>query len=237
MQKQEVHETAARIMAEAKAVITGSHVVYASDKHGSAYVNKDALYTNPDWLDGLCKLIAEEFRFINVDRVVSPAVGGVNLATSVTRELRRLTGKDIRGLYAEHAEESLAKGPRSEPTLLLPGEEMLIRKPSFVINRGYDRLVANGERVLVVEDVLTTGSSARQTVSAVRTAGGNVVGVAAVCNRGNIGHIDLGVEMLFSLINVQLQAFDEDKCPLCAQGVPINTAVGKGKAFLARHKE
>src|SRR2546423_15641207 len=52
----------------------------------------------------------------------------------------------------------------------------------FLFRRGYDRYIP-GKNALVVEDVLTTGGSARQVSELVRTHGGNVVGLSASCNR------------------------------------------------------
>ena len=238
------------ILKKSGALITNDHFVYTSGKHGSEYVNKDAVYTNPDWLDELCRLLAVQFAGWDIDVVVAPAVGGVNLTTSVTRSLRSLTGKDIRAIYSEHDELSLMKaedaatidcrysdgqGIYARP--LAMGDELLIRPRQFVIKRGYDKLLAGGKRVLVVEDVLTTGGSARETVRAARKVGGEVAAVAALCNRGNVMAEYLEVPELFALVDVQMKMYDEAECPLCAAGVPINTQVGKGKAFLARKSQ
>ena len=105
---------------------------------------------------------------------------------------------------------------------------------AFVIKRGYDKLIA-GKNVLVVEDVLTTGGSAKKVVEATRAIGGNVVGLGVLCNRGGITLQDApDVPKLNALVNVKLDAWDETSCPLCEQNVPINVDVGKGREFLAR---
>jgi orotate phosphoribosyltransferase len=86
-----------------------------------------------------------------------------------------------------------------------------------------------------VEDVLTTGGSARRVVEATRAIGGKVVGLGVLCNRGGVTPQDVAnVPELFALVNVKMNAWDEAECPLCAQGVPINTDVGKGREYLAR---
>lgn len=200
------------------AVITDSHVVYTSGKHGSAYVNKDAIYPHTLLTCRLCRELARHFLHDAVQVVIAPAVGGVILSQWVAYHLTedgfRQTGieTDVLGVYAE-------KSPDDG---------------SFVITRGYDALVRD-RRVLVVEDVLTTGGSVRKVVEAVRANGGEVVGVGALCNRGGVTKHDLGdVPQLAALLNVRLDAWDAAACPLCARGVPINTAVGKGREFLAR---
>ena len=90
-------------------------------------------------------------------------------------------------------------------------------------------------RVLVVEDILTTGGSVKKVIEATRAIGGEVVGLGVLCNRGGITSHDVGdVPKLFALVNVTLESWTEAECPLCAKGIPINTDVGKGRDFLAR---
>lgn len=196
------------------AVITDSHIVYTSGKHGSAYINKDAVYPYPHIISHLCELIAEYFAsyHVEVEIVVAPAVGGVILSNRIAEHLYSLTNFRVLGVYAEKSEDN----------------------ETFIIKRGYDKLIP-GRRVLVVEDVLTTGGSVKKVVEAVRNLGGEVVGVGAICNRGGVKPEDIGnVPKLFSLVNVNLDAWDEAECPLCKQGVPINTEVGRGREYLAK---
>jgi orotate phosphoribosyltransferase len=73
-----VSDAAARareILADARAMIAGSHVVYTSGKHGSAYVNKDAVYPHTARVAELCRFLAER-RAIGRDRL-RPAMGGI----------------------------------------------------------------------------------------------------------------------------------------------------------------
>jgi orotate phosphoribosyltransferase len=82
---------------------------------------------------------------------------------------------------------------------------------------------------------LIRGGSAKKVIDVVRSIGGEVTGVAVLCNRGGVTAHDLGdVPELISLANVQMDAWDEQDCPLCSQEVPINTEVGKGREYLAR---
>src|SRR4029077_2981542 len=68
---------AAEILAEAGAVITGSHVVYTSGRHGSAYVNKDAVYPHTERVAELCGLLADATRATRPEVVCGPALGGI----------------------------------------------------------------------------------------------------------------------------------------------------------------
>ena len=206
MNEQEVLD----VLGSVGAVITNSHIVYTSGKHGSAYVNKDAVYPHTKETSCLCRAIAEQFVDDNVEVVIAPAIGGVILMTWTTHHLSDLMHREVLGVYAEKDGEG------------------------FVIKRGYDKIIA-GKNVLVVEDILTTGGSVKKVIEATRALGGNIVGLAVLCNRGGITSESVGgVPKLFALANVKLEAWDEADCPLCANKVPINIEVGKGREFLTR---
>ncbi|MDP3990803.1 MAG: phosphoribosyltransferase family protein [Candidatus Nealsonbacteria bacterium] len=104
---------------------------------------------------------------------------------------------------------------------------------SMVIRRGFDKLIP-GKRVLVVEDILTSGGSARRTVEAVKALGGEVVGVAVLCNRGNVQSEAVGNVPITAIFNVDMVMYFEEECPDCASGVPVRTDFGKGADFLKR---
>jgi orotate phosphoribosyltransferase len=87
---------------------------------------------------------------------------------------------------------------------------------ALTLRRGF--IIGETDRVLVVEDVMTTGGSTRETIQVARAAGGQVVGAAAIVNRGK--QVDLGVPYV-SLIDIDLATYEPDQCPLCAQGLPV----------------
>lgn len=203
---------AIRILKKVGAVISDSHIIYTSGKHGTAYVNKDAVYPHTKETSDLCREIAKRFANDNVEVVIAPAIGGVILAQWTAHHLTNMNGYETLAVYAEKANGGDA----------------------FVIKRGYDKIVAK-KNVLVVEDIITTGGSARSVVEATRKSGGHVVGLGVLCNRGGITPEDVGnPPKLFSLFNIRFDAWCEAECPLCAKNVPINTTVGKGREFLAR---
>lgn len=212
---------------ELGAVLGDDHIVYTSGRHGSAYVNKDAVYPHTFTLAELCREMARRWADDQIEVVVAPAVGGVILSTWVAHALSVLTGKQVLSVYAEKETVGIL-----DPEGL--GRTCFAETGHFVLKRGYDKLVA-GKRVLVVEDVLTTGGSVRKVVDAVRNCGGNVVGVMALCNRGNVTVDDVGgVPRLDELVDLTLESWAEEECPLCRDNIPINTTVGKGAEFLAR---
>lgn len=217
------------VLIAAGAVITDSHVVYTSGKHGSVYINKDALYPHTGMTKRLCYRIAERFIEDNVETVIAPAIGGVILSQWVAYHLSEMIGRKVFSVYAEKEGTELISS--SYGPLPLKYED------KFVIRRGYDKFIT-GKNVLVVEDVLTTGGSAKKVIEATRAIGGKVIGLGVLVNRGGIMPQDVAnPPKLLALVNIRLDAWEEIDCPLCAQGVPINTEVGNGKEYLSFRKE
>jgi orotate phosphoribosyltransferase len=79
--------------------------------------------------------------------------------------------------------------------------------------------VNKGERVLVVDDVLTTGGSVTEVIAAVKQLGGQVIGVGVLVDRSE-GQIDLGIS-LYSCHRAQALSYLSDSCPLCQSGIPL----------------
>ncbi len=207
-----------KIFRDTKAIITDSHIVYTSWKHGSAYVNKDAIYPHTESISYLCRLFADYFRFNDIDAVVAPAKGGIVLSQWVAYHLSKMKGTEVLALYAEK---------------ITDDEE----KQKFVIKRGYDKDII-GKNIIVLEDVVTTGGSVKETIDVAKKLGGNVIGVGLLANRNpvQVTAKSLGVPDLFALREIPLDAFESDECPLCKANVPINTNVGKGEEYLAKKR-
>lgn len=203
---------AEKILAETNAILSNGHFVYVSGKHGDMYVNKDAVYPHTKAIRKLCAMWAEHFKNAGIEVVVGPAMGGVILAHNTAAELSKILKKDIPGVYAEKTGDG-----------------------GFDFTRGYGAFV-KGKKVLVVEDVLTTGGSVKKVISVVKKAGGKVVGLGVIANRGNVKPRDVGVRKITALVNIQMTAMEVKDCTLCKNKVPINTNVGKGKLFLAGKK-
>ena len=84
------------------------------------------------------------------------------------------------------------------------------------LRRGFS--FTTDEPTLVVEDVITTGGSTRETMKCVEEAGGKVVGVGALIDRSG-GKADLGVSRA-TLVTLKVQNYDPTDCPLCKSGIP-----------------
>jgi orotate phosphoribosyltransferase len=84
------------------------------------------------------------------------------------------------------------------------------------LRRGFS--IEPGERVLVVEDVITTGGSVLEVIDVVRSLGGVVVGAGVLVDRSG-GKVDLGVRKE-ALLVTEVISYDPDQCPLCRDGIP-----------------
>ncbi len=199
------------ILRETGGYITGSHIVATSGKHLDAYLNKDAIYPHTSAVLAVCKAMAELFANENIEAVVGPSLGGIILSQWTAYHLSEITGKEVLGIYTEKNAEK-----------------------DQILTRGYDALV-RGKRVLVVEDILTTGGSLAKVVRTVKAAGGTVVAACAMVNRDpdKIDDVVIGAP-LKTLASLRLPSWDEADCPMCRNKMPINVTVGKGREYLAK---
>lgn len=93
------------------------------------------------------------------------------------------------------------------------------KEGAMTLRRGFR--IAKGEAVVIVEDVVTTGKSTRETAAVVETLGGWVAGFASILNRsGTLNPFDAPY---VSLLELNLETYDEANCPLCARGIPIDS--------------
>ena len=203
-----------KMMTGAGALILNTHIVLTSGRHSDNYFNKDALYLHTKIISGLCDLMSKPYDADKIDVVAGPTIGGVILSQWVAHHLnsRRKSGEII-SVYAE--------------------EEVAGDEKKRIFKRGYDACIP-GKNVLVVEDVLTTGGSARRVIESVKALDGNVVGLTVLCNRGGIKPEEVCDVSIHAILDVKLDSWTEEECPLCKTNVPINTTVGKGRAFLQK---
>lgn len=218
MHQHEIDEAAQetlKIFRDSGAIVENVHVVHISGLHFPMTINKDAIFPHLDRIERLTRLLARRLADRSIEIVCGPAMGGLVVGEWLAHEL------GVMCAFAEH-------DPDPQP-----GE---IRGP-FVLRRGYDQLVAN-RRVLVVDDIVNTGHSIRQTIDAVRNAGGQVVAAASLVFVGQYDAQALGVDEFFYLLHYVVPAgWPADECPLCRDGVPVDTRYGHGKEFLAAQKK
>jgi len=215
--------TAARILEileDHNALVIG-HFILTSGLHSNLYLNKDAICPDTIQTEQFCQMMAQPFVSHCIEVVVAPEKGGIILSQWIAHHLTLLTGKSVLAVYAEKS------------TALSGGKK-------FLFSRGYDKLIV-GKRVLVAEDILTTGWSALSVTESVREVGGEVIGVTVICNRGNVTVGDLGnVPILHSLLTssdfvgkYEPKIWPPAECELCHQNIPTSDALGKTKGKVA----
>lgn len=177
-------------LAETGAIRQG-HFLYASGKHGEAYVEKFNLLRNPEATSKACESFANKFRDEHIDVVVGPTTGGILLAFETARQL------GVAAAYAERASDGASGREIRRGTTFKPGA-----------------------RVLVVDDILTTGGSVRETLSALEVHDLEVVAVGVLVDRSG-GATSFGDIPLVAIASQKFDAWDADACPLCEQGIPL----------------
>ena len=178
------------MLEEAGAVLRG-HFRYASGRHGDTYIEKFRLLERPRVTEALCGQLADHFRPLRPEVVVGPTTGGILLAHETAKQL----GREVKAYFAERSE---GGGRR--------------------LDRGFT--LDQGQPVLVVDDVLTTGGSVRETLDAVSNAGGTPIGVGIIVDRTN-GATRFGDLPVCSCLAIDVASYDPSDCPLCKQGVPL----------------
>ena len=170
--------------------LKSGHFLLASGRHSDQYVEKFDLLRRPAEVELVCRGFTRHFRDEGINVVVGPTTGGILLAYEVARQL------GVAAAYAERKADNSA------------GRE---------IRRGttFDR----GARVLVVDDVLTTGGSVRETLSALEDHRVVIVAVGVLVDR-SVGAPDFGVPLV-SLLELNTETWPAGSCPRCAGGTPL----------------
>jgi len=139
----------------------------------------------------ICTKICEEMAARFKDRQIDTVVGPTTGGIIIAYDVARYLG--IEAIYAE------------------PGENGRIFKRGFSLDRG--------QKVIIVDDVLTTGRSIREVVSLVESYDAEIVGIGEILDRSN-GTVTFDYPYL-ALATVQADSWDPRECPLCAKGMEL----------------
>ena len=184
------------ILKEAGVLLEG-HFLLTSGRHSNKYLQCARIFRHAKYSEELCAALAEQYKNENIDVVIGPALGAIQMAYEVSRQI------GCENFFAEREDGKM------------------------VLRRGFS--INPGQRILVVEDVVTTGGSVREVVEIVQEMGGIVVGIGSVVDRTG-GKIDFGVPFK-AVISMDVQSWQADECPICKQG--IITLVKPGSRKLA----
>jgi orotate phosphoribosyltransferase len=179
------------------------HFVLSSGRHSDRYVEKFDLLRQPAAAERACAALIDLLPGTDgIDVVAGPTTGGILLAFEVARQLK------LPAAYAERSEGgSLAREFRRGTTF------------------------PPGARVLVVDDILTTGGSVRETLAALGAHDVQPVAVAVLVDRSG-GTVSFGLPLI-SLSHMTIETWEPEDCPLCRDGLPITKPGTTGSAGVA----
>jgi orotate phosphoribosyltransferase len=192
---------------EAAGAIRHGHFELSSGLHSATYVQCALVLQFPRFAEKLGKALAALFSDTTVEAVVSPAMGGLIIGQEVARALPEVSSAG-----------AVAGG--GVPALFVERDA----SGTMTMRRGFS--LRPDQRVLVVEDVWTTGGSTQEAIRVVQDAGGRVVAAGALIDRSG-GKIDFPVEAQ-ALLNLPIASYEPDECPLCREG---SLAVKPGSRF------
>lgn len=198
------------ILREANAILENDHFVCVNGNHSAGWVDKDAINLHPPLVSELCQMLAHASAELGGEIVCGPAQGGLIVAMWTAFHAQRPM------VYLERA----------------PAEQHELAG-RFIFRRGYDRWV-KGKRVLIVDDVVNTGHSIKQTVGAIEAAGGTVAGIACYVDRGNITAADLGGFPYQYLMQLKIPSWPETEAPAEVLARPVNIRYAHGAEYVAR---
>ncbi len=165
------------------------HFKLTSGRHSDVYFEKFTILRQPPYVARLCKEMADRFRSDAIELVVGPTTGGVLIAYEVAKNL----GTD--SIYAESSEDGRSR----------------------IFKRGFS--IDPGTRVLIVDDILTTGRSVREVIELCRGYEAIIVGLGLLLDRSG-GTVTFDYP-LKALATVSADSWEPSECPLCAENLPI----------------
>jgi orotate phosphoribosyltransferase len=170
------------------------HFLLKSGRHSGRYLEKFLVLQYPDLAVEVGRRFAALLAPLDPTLVVGPTTGGVLLAFETARQLQSLVGHEVRGIFAEPS------APRG-------------RK----LRRGWP--ISSDDRVVLVDDILTTGASLLETAGAVSEAGAEPLAAAVIVDRSAAPFV-AGFP-IHALGRIEIESWPADGCLLCASDLPL----------------
>jgi orotate phosphoribosyltransferase len=179
-----------QLFVEAGALKQG-HFLLASGRHSDRYLEKFDLLRNPVATSAVLQPLAARLLDWDIDVIVGPTTGGILLAFELARQL------GLPAAYAERSGEGLSGREIKRSTIFTPGS-----------------------KIFVIDDILTTGGSIAETLTALRAFPIEVVGIAVLADRSG-GSVRFGEIPMIPLLSLDIESWTAGECPLCAAGIPL----------------
>ena len=169
-------------------VLLEGHFLLTSGRHSDRYMQCAKIFQYSKYSVPLCAELVEKYKDDNVELVIGPAIGAIQMAYEVGRQL------GVKNIFDEREDGKMT------------------------LRRGFT--IEKGQRVLIVEDVVTTGGSVKEVMELVKEAGGEIVGIGSIVDRTG-GKIDFGVPYK-SAFSMDITSYEADECPICKSGeIPL----------------
>lgn len=165
------------------------HFVLSSGLHSPVFLQKNLVFAQPDRCERLCRALAEKI----VAQVGRPDVAISPAVGGIIPGYETARHLGVRSLYVER------------------------EGGAFKLRRGFS--VEPGAKVVMVEDIVTTGLSSRECIAAIQEAGGEVIAAACIVDRSG-GRADVGVPLI-ALATLDVPAYEADKLPPELAAIPV----------------
>jgi len=172
------------------------HILLPSGQHTTEYIEKTLVTTEPSFTEGLGAVIAKHFAPWPIDVVVSTGPGALILSHCV------------------------ARAHPSRPTVMYGTKGVSGGKRRVTLPVEFHRLIRQGTKVLVVEDLVSSGATVRLLTELVESLGGKIIGIGALWRRTKRSDVD--GKTVFSLVSRDFPTYAPETCPLCKKGMPLN---------------
>ena len=180
------HERILQIFRSTGALLEG-HFILTSGRHSATYFQCATVLQYPEYLTLFGNFITDQFEGLDIDIVISLAVGGIVIGTEVGRQL------GVKSIFAER------------------------ERGKMTLRRGFE--MRKGAKVLVIEDVITTGGSVKEVMEVVNQKEGEIVGVGVVVDRSN-GTIKLHKNQ-FAIIQLIAESYAPEDIPEELLKIPV----------------
>ncbi len=183
---------------------SNDHILLPSGHHTGEFIEKTLVTTEPPFTEGLGAVIAKHFAQWPVDIVLSTGPGALILSHCV------------------------ARAHPSRPILIYGTKGVVGGKRRVTLPAEFQRLFRPGTKVLLIEDLVSTGTTLKLLIELVEHLGAQVVGIGALWRRTK--RAEVGGKPVFSLVSRDFPIYPPEACPLCKKGIPLN------EEFARRHQ-
>ena len=174
-----------KIFEETQALMHG-HFILSSGLHSDTYFQCAKVLQYPKYLSMFGEILSNHFSHLDIDKVISPAIGGIVLGTEVGRQLNKKT------IFSERSDGKMK------------------------LRRGFN--INENEKILIIEDVLSTVCSFIEVSDLIAQFKGNVVGVGVIVDR-SLSPVFIH-DNFFSITSQKAKIFDKDNIPSELQEIP-----------------